>query len=1692
MAADGTIMISTDLDTEKLESAMGKLGGIVTKGAAVAVTALGAIGGAALKVGSDFEKEMNNLSAITGMTEDEMKKVSDGVRQIALDTKTPLSDLSKNAKMVAEAGGDINLMLEQMTHGANLAKATQTDLGSTLDFLGSTMKTFGLEAENTQAVVDSFAYVTTLANVELSQLGEAYVNVGGSAATAGLGIDDVNSILVTFSNAGLKGGAAGTSLNAVLRNLATPTSKAADELERLGIKLYDSNGQSREMFDIMGDLETVLGTMTDEQRNRSEAIIFDTVALKGWNMITSDGIDSIRKLSDEISDSIYAFDDLGQAAGMAEKQNQGFQASLQEMSIILTDIGVDIYDKFKEPLREATEFGIKALRELSDSIKGGDLSESIDKIAGGFVKLVNFAMELSAQVIPVLINVLGFLTDILSIVFDVVMKVINIMAERFMTPEIADRVGRVRDAITAFMQALANSEIIQAATEAFGFLLSILINIVSTVIPPILNFFNKLVSFTPLIGALVAAFLAFKAALAIQAIITAVTTGITAASAVMALYASGAQIATVAQLAMGTATKVLGTIMAVMTGQLSIATVAQALFNAVMAAFPVMLLVAGIAALVAGIALLVLWLNRETDEQKEIRKNTEALVESNNKLISSIEETGRAYEEKTKNIDVEYQASRNLLEMIDELSAIENKSAEDKERLSAYIEMLNESMGENVLMYDAEADALSNSTEEIYNRITAFEEEAKVQAARERGKEIQKELLVLDEQIAAVEKQRIELQDALANGVYKKGENDKKYKAVVEELNKTEADLLNQQNDLNNSFKVVTDTVIDSSKKQVDANKKIEECNKQLIDSSDDVVNSMLDAYNKQEEIAGERARVEKELTDEMILQANEQGLTLDEYKKNLEQLQKDEEEIIKERERVLSSYTESATNMFNKISDETKYTIKDLADNIEYNQSVIEKWSENIDKLAEEGIDKGLLKRLKDAGPESAALVQLLVDDQSDELARLSKVFANGSEVAMAAMNKVLGLPENVDAGSNLIDDIAEGMDKNPSLNNSAKDTIKNAKTAAIEQTKESRFDKIGEEIVNGVMDGIKDSEGKVRSQIKDLARAMVKDFERELGISSPSKVFIKIGELIMQGLIDGMKNMYSKVSDTCKASSDLLIRWTKQPLKMSSPSKVGIEIGENFALSLAEGIGSLSGKSAKAAEKMSKNVYDNAVLWIKDYKNSTEYLAAEELAMWEEMARHYTDISKEKVEIDKNIAKLREQIAKEQAAADYENWQGYKKFVESRKELGLLTLQEEIETWQRSVNSYVDGTKQKEEAEKLLSKAKDELRKKEADALKEMEKLEGEYTQALEKRVQAIYNTFGLFAEANLQETNVDKNTEAVKKSKDAYDKAAEEVKKIKTTMADASITAEKYTELQNKLSEAQKEVTKTQGELTKAKEQAAKTQAGVMVENLEAQIREMEIWEINIKNLAKKGLDEGLLEELRKMGPTANRYLEQLNNSSAEELDKLSLLYQEKHALARRLAVDELEGLRKDTDEKISKILADLTVQMSSKTQVIGTEMINGIIQGINANSYNLIDTIQRLMNEVVDMANVTLDSNSPSRRFERVGKSIGEGFVIGLESMRNKIDNAIDDVFGNLDDIEFDLNINDAVSRIPLDKLAGALNAQVSEINNNEIDRGITINFYNESPIDSDMDLRVIARKLGEYIDFEVRGRGLAFA
>lgn len=103
--------------------------------------------------------------------------------------------------------------------------------------------------------------------------------------------------------------------------------------------------------------------------------------------------------------------------------------------------------------------------------------------------------------------------------------------------------------------------------------------------------------------------------------------------------------------------------------------------------------------------------------------------------------------------------------------------------------------------------------------------------------------------------------------------------------------------------------------------------------------------------------------------------------------------------------------------------------------------------------------------------------------------------------------------------------------------------------------------------------------------------------------------------------------------------------------------------------------------------------------------------------------------------------------------------------------------------------------------------------------------------------------------------------------------------------------------------------------------KVNKNALIKNLDEQVDILEDWAGNIKKLAKRGVDEGMIAELEKMGPQAAGEIKALTTMTDGELNNYVKLWKEKHRLARTQAMSELEQLKEQTKQKVAELEASL---------------------------------------------------------------------------------------------------------------------------------------------------------------------------
>ena len=343
--ADGTVTIEVAVnqkEAEKQLSGMAKLGQKAVKGISVAAKAAAGvvtgIGVAAIKTGADFESTMSGVQAISGASAEDMQRLSDTAKEMGRTTVFSASEAGEAMNYMAMAGWKTDQMISGIPGIMNLAAASGEDLAKTSDIVTDGLTAFGLAAEDSGMFADVLAAASNNANTNVSMMGESFKYVGATAGAMGYNVQDVSVALGLMANSGVKAGQAGTTLRAALSKMVKPTKEAAGIMDSLGISLTDQNGEMKSLDEVMQNLRSSLGGLSEDQQTSAAAALFGQEAMAGMLAIVNASEDDYNKLSDAINNA------QGSAQRMADIKVNNLQGQFKLLQSSAESFLLSIYN----------------------------------------------------------------------------------------------------------------------------------------------------------------------------------------------------------------------------------------------------------------------------------------------------------------------------------------------------------------------------------------------------------------------------------------------------------------------------------------------------------------------------------------------------------------------------------------------------------------------------------------------------------------------------------------------------------------------------------------------------------------------------------------------------------------------------------------------------------------------------------------------------------------------------------------------------------------------------------------------------------------------------------------------------------------------------------------------------------------------------------------------------------------------------------------------------------------------------------------------------------------------------------------------------------------------------------------------------------------------------------------------------
>jgi hypothetical protein len=455
-----------------------------------------------------------------------------------------------------------------------------------------------------------------------------------------------------------------------------------------------------------------------------------------------------------------------------------------------------------------------------------------------------------------------------------------------------------------------------------------------------------------------------------------------------------------------------------------------------------------------------------------------------------------------------------------------------------------------------------------------------------------------------------------------------------------------------------------------------------------------------------------------------------------------------------------------------------------------------------------------------------------------------------------------------------------------------------------------------------------------------------------------------------------------------------TKAASKQHSPSKVFEEIGLNEVKGYALGIKNNAGLAEKEAAKMSTDAYNAAVLWIKSYRNDTEYLASEELNMWESLGQYYAEYSKERVAIDTEAAKIRKALLKEQeqdekaaidaindlykkkssGGVDYYSYIDYSAEIEKLKEFGDIF---ELEQLELQRNAKITGDKMSDAYEKTTVFI---------DLAKEMRDLEDSYNKTRESAVSSLTAQTGI---AKGYTSALSEATDRAKTLNDTNKKLIDDLNTV-AKAAGSNITLDYYEEIKANFSISD------------------------IVRQIEAETADLAEYSRDLGKAAAMGLNKSMLDELSDGSAQSAEILKKTLEGGMTAIMQLNTA-----AENRDKVVSELASFTADVKTGYTKGLEELN-ELADKA------IKSGFTDALTANSAEAEKAAELLAAKTTEA--MVKELANGENEIAEAADSLADALTTALDGNQNKVADAVKKMFGGVEydpGVDYQALINEAV-------------------------------------------------------------------
>lgn len=348
----------------------------------MAGAALGASFKSAMQKGAEFEYQLTFVKAIGGESADAVRDLSKAALDLGSSSMKGPVELAGGLRILAQAGLTAQEAIMALSSATDLAIVGEMGMEDASVTLVGVMNAFSLSVSDISRIGDVFAKAAALSQTSVSGMTNAMRTASVVGEQYGVSMEDAATAITLLAKVNIQGTAAGTSLRNMLKELYTPTDKAAKVVKQLGLSATDSSGNLRSMADVMYDLKGKLASFDKAsqvnilqqlfgERGAKEAIAMLSLTRQEWD-----------KLRSSIADS-SGF--MGQVAAELEMTTKGIFTQSKNL------LEVGLIQAFQKTDGAAHELAV-SLRDLfASAIFKNSIAGLVEAMSGLAVVLVKIA-----------------------------------------------------------------------------------------------------------------------------------------------------------------------------------------------------------------------------------------------------------------------------------------------------------------------------------------------------------------------------------------------------------------------------------------------------------------------------------------------------------------------------------------------------------------------------------------------------------------------------------------------------------------------------------------------------------------------------------------------------------------------------------------------------------------------------------------------------------------------------------------------------------------------------------------------------------------------------------------------------------------------------------------------------------------------------------------------------------------------------------------------------------------------------------------------------------------------------------------------------------------------------------------------------------------------------------------------------